>query len=170
MQSKSLFVTTMAYYYSRNLKIPFEEAVQRITQNLRQQGFTVITSIDLQDTLKQKLNVDFRRYQILGACNPEFAYKVVSLESHIGLMLPCNIIIQEHENGEVEISAISPLETISQATETSQLSDIVHQVTNRIRMALDNLHHDIPMQGHAEVLPERNEYSEYHYCDDYIRG
>ena len=106
----------MAYYYSRKIKIPFEEAVQKITRNLQEQGFGIITHIDLTETLKQKLDLDFRKYKILGACNPEFAYKAVSLESHIGLMLPCNVVIQEHENNEVEISAISPLQTIDKAT------------------------------------------------------
>lgn len=143
----------MEYYYSRKLKTSFDEAVQKITENLQQQGFGIITNIDLKDTLKQKLNVNFRKYKILGACNPEFAYKAVSLESHIGLLLPCNIIIQEHENGEVEVSAISPLETIDKATATPQLRSIAHEVTNKLRTAVDNLHRDKPEPTHAEALP-----------------
>ncbi|HEU5148115.1 MAG TPA: DUF302 domain-containing protein, partial [Chryseosolibacter sp.] len=103
--------------------------------------------------LKQKLNVDFRRYRILGACNPEFAYKAVSLESHLGLMLPCNIVVQEHENHEVEVSAISPLETIDKAATTPQLVAIAHEVSNRLRTAVDNLHRDKPEPSHPEALP-----------------
>lgn len=143
----------MAYYYSRKLNIPFEEAVQKVTQNLQQQGFGIITNIDLKDILKQKLNVDFRKYKILGACNPEFAYKAVSLESHIGLMLPCNVVVQEHENKEVEVSAISPLETIDKASSTAQLTDIAHEVSNRLRTAIDDLHRDRPEPKHTEALP-----------------
>lgn len=139
-------------YYSRKLQIPFDEAVQKITQNLEQQGFGIITNIDLKETLRQKLNVDFRRYRILGACNPEFAYKAVSLESHIGLMLPCNIVVQEHENKEIEVSAISPLEALDKATATAQLTEIAHEVSNRLRAAVDNLHRDNPDQ-HFEALP-----------------
>lgn len=165
MHSKSS--TNMAYYYSRKLKVPFDEAVQKITENLQQQGFGIITTIDLKDTLKQKLNVNFRKYRILGACNPEFAYKAVSLESHIGLMLPCNIVVQEHENGEVEVSAITPLETIDKATATPQLSGIAHDVTNRLRTAVDNLHRDKPDPAHAEALPTNNDHD---YLNAPIQG
>ena len=147
----------MAYYYSRKIKIPFEEAVQKITRNLQEQGFGIITHIDLTETLKQKLDLDFRKYKILGACNPEFAYKAVSLESHIGLMLPCNVVIQEHENNEVEISAISPLQTIDKATSTMQLSDIAQEVSNRLRAAVDDLHREKPDPQHEEALPTESE-------------
>lgn len=140
-------------YYSRKLQIPFEDAVQKITYNLQQQGFGIITTIDLAQTLKQKLNVDFRKYKILGACNPEFAFKAVSLESHIGLMLPCNIVIQEHENKEVEVSAISPLETISAADNSAQLIDLAHEITNKLRVAVDDLHRDKPIEQHDDALP-----------------
>jgi uncharacterized protein (DUF302 family) len=142
----------MAYYYSRKLQIPFEEAGQKIVKNLQQEGFGIITTIDLTETLKQKLNVQFRKYKILGACNPEFAYKAVSLESHIGLMLPCNIVVQQHENNEVEVSAINPLETIDKATTTAQLTDIAQEVSNRLRSAIDNLHRGKP-EEHTEALP-----------------
>jgi len=157
----------MAYHYSRKLRIPFEEAVEKIKHNLQQQGFGVITNIDLKDTFKQKLNAEFRKYKILGACNPEFAYKAVSLESHIGLMLPCNIVVQEHENNEVEVSAISPLETIDKATSTAQLSDIAHEVSKRLRTAVDDLHRDQPEPKHPEALPTD---SEEQYFNNPIQG
>lgn len=147
----------MVSSYSRKLKISFDEAVQKITQNLQHQGFGIITNIDLKDTFRQKLNVDFRRYKILGVCNPEFAFKAVSLESHVGLMLPCNIVIQEHENNEVEVSAISPLETIDKATSTTQLKEIAHEVTKRLRMAIDDLNRDKPEPQHVEALPSDDE-------------
>lgn len=140
-------------FYSRKLKISFDDALQKITQSLQQQGFGIITNIDLKETLKQKLNVNFRKYRILGACNPEFAYKAVSLESHIGLMLPCNIVVQEHENGEVEVSAISPLSNLDKATSTTQLHEIAKEVNDRLRVAVDDLHREKPEAGHGEALP-----------------
>lgn len=143
----------MEYYYSRRLRVPFDHAVQRIMAHLQQQGFGIITNIDLKDVLKQNLNVDFRAYRILAAYNPEFAYKAVSLESHLGLMLPCNIVVQEHENHEVEVSAISPLETIDSAATTPQLVAIAHEVSNRLRTAVDNLHRSKSEPSHPQALP-----------------
>jgi uncharacterized protein (DUF302 family) len=143
----------MSYYYSRKLPVGFDEAVQKITQNLQQQGFGIISNIDLNTTFKEKLNVNFRKYKILGACNPEFAYKAVTLESHIGLMLPCNVVIQEHENKEVEVSAINPLETIDKANVTDPITAIGHAVSNRLRRALDDLNHDKAGEQHADALP-----------------
>jgi uncharacterized protein (DUF302 family) len=139
-------------YYSRKLKMPFQEVMNKVTQNLQQQGFGIITTIDVQDTFKQKLNVNFRKYKILGACNPNFAYKAISLESHIGVMLPCNVVVQEHENGEVEVSAANPLENIDKALSTTQLIDMATEVGNRLRAAIDNLHRHNP-DNHDEALP-----------------
>jgi uncharacterized protein (DUF302 family) len=129
----------MAYYYSRKLKLPFNEVIGKISQNLLQQGFGIITTIDLKDTLKKKLNLQFRNYKILGACNPEFAYQAVSLESHMGVMLPCNIVVQEHENGEIEVSATNPMETLEKVPDTVQLTSIATEVSNRLRAAVDDL-------------------------------
>ncbi len=138
--------------YSRTLRIPFEDAVRKITTSLQEQGFGVITSIDLTTTFKEKLKIAFRKYKILGACNPEFAYKAVSLESHMGLMLPCNIVVQEHENGDVEVSAATPLDRIDAQTSTAQLREIADEVDDRLRTAVDNLDRDKPGQ-HIEALP-----------------
>jgi len=143
----------MDNYYSRKMRIPFEEALKSITENMRQQGFGIITKIDLKDVFRQKLDVGFRNYTILGACNPEFAHKAVSLESHIGLMLPCNIVIQEHENGEVEISAVNPLDAMDKSTSTAQLRGLAEEVGTRLRTAIDDLHRDRPEPDHAEALP-----------------
>ncbi|SKC83448.1 DUF302 domain-containing protein [Ohtaekwangia koreensis] len=143
----------MSYYYSRTLNIPFEDVVQKITLNLQQQGFGIITTIDLNETLKQKLAIDFRKYKILGACNPQFAYKAVSIDSHMGLMLPCNIVIQEHENNTVEVSAVNPTETIPLIATSTQLRELASDVSDHLRTAIDNLHYDQPTQQHAEALP-----------------
>jgi len=146
----------MAYYVSRKLKMPFGDVITKITQTLKQQGFGIITTIDLKETLKKKLNVNFRNYTILGACNPQFAYNAVSLESHIGVMLPCNIVVQEHENGEVEVSAINPIETIGSHANTP-LKDIAAEVSDRLRTAVDDLHRESGEWRHAEALPTAKE-------------
>ena len=145
----------MPYYFSRKLRMPFDEVVTKITQTLQQQGFGIITTIDLKDTLKKKLNVDFRNYKILGACNPQFAYKAISLESHIGVMLPCNVAVQEHENGEVEVSAINPMETMDKIMNTS-MTEVATEVSNRLRIAVDDLHRASPEPAHEEALPTGN--------------
>lgn len=143
----------MGYYYSRKLKIPFAEVQEKLTESLKKQGFGVITTIDMTDTFKQKLNVNFRNYKIIGACNPQFAYKAVTLESHIGVMLPCNIVIQQHENDEVEVSAINPMETMDKATTTAQLKELAAEVSDRLRNAIDDLHQATPGTTHNEALP-----------------
>lgn len=140
-------------YYSRNLKIPLEEAVEKIMQNLQRQGFAAVTRIDLTDVIKKQLQVEFRRYLILGACDPKAAYQAVSLESHMGLLLPCTLIVQEHENGEVEVSAISPLENLDQAVVTDQLVGLARELGNRLRAAVDDLHRDKSDSQHVEALP-----------------
>ena len=140
-------------YYSRKLKIPFADAVQKTIEDLTEHGFGIVTTIDLKDTLKQKLGINFRNYKILGACNPAFAYKAVTLESHAGLMLPCNIVIQEHENGEVEVSAVNPLEAIDKVNATDQLIELANDVSNHLRLAVDDLHRDKPELEDLEALP-----------------
>ena|SRR5215204_5956927 len=139
-------------YYSRKLKLPFAEVVKRVTHNLQEQGFGIVTTIDMRDTFRHKLNVGFRNYKILGACNPQFAYKAITMESHIGVLLPCNIIVQEHENGEVEVSAINPVENIERVFTHSQLRELANEAGHRLREAIDNLHREIP-EKHTEALP-----------------
>jgi uncharacterized protein (DUF302 family) len=124
-------------YYSRKIKMPFDLVLNKVTQNLQSQGFGVITIIDVQDTFSKKLNIDFRNYKILGACNPQFAYKAISLESHMGIMLQCNVVVQEHENGEVEISAINPMENLDKSFNTTQLVDLATEIGIRLRAAID---------------------------------
>jgi uncharacterized protein (DUF302 family) len=137
-------------YYSRKLKMPFQEVLTKVTQNLQLQGFGVITTVDLQDTFQKKLNISFRNYRILGACNPNFAYKAISLESHMGVMLPCNIVVQEHENGEVEVSAINPLESLDKTLNTTALADLATEIGIRLRAAVDYIHREPPkLVAHA---------------------
>jgi uncharacterized protein (DUF302 family) len=138
-------------YYSRKLKMPFQEVLNKITQNLQLQGFGVITTIDVQDTFQKKLNISFRNYKILGACNPRFAYKAISLESHMGVMLPCNVVVQEHENGEVEVSAINPMENLDNFN-SGPLADLAIEIGVRLRAAVDYIHRE-PPKLIAQALP-----------------
>jgi len=128
----------MQYYFSKTLAVPFDEAITRVTDELKKQGFGILTDIDVQKTLKQKLDVDFRKYRILGACNPPFAYKALQAESRIGTMLPCNVIVQETEGGEVEVSAIDPIASM-QAVQNPGLEEIAKQVQAKLRNVIDNL-------------------------------
>jgi uncharacterized protein (DUF302 family) len=139
-------------YYSIKLKMSFQEVLKKLTKSLEHQGFAVITTVDFQDTFKRKLNILFRNYKILGAYNPLIAYKAISLESHMGVMLPCNIVIQEHENGDVEVSAINPLENIDKTLDTTQLVDLATEISIRLRAAVDYVHHR-PAKVHSEALP-----------------
>lgn len=124
----------MNYYISKTLKnISFEEGIERITEALKQEGFGILTEIDLKNTLKKKLDVDFYNYKILGACNPGFAYKALQAENKIGTMLPCNVIVQEKTPGEIEISAVDPMASM-QAVENEALGDLAKEV----KMKLEN--------------------------------
>jgi uncharacterized protein (DUF302 family) len=102
----------MEYHFSKKVVLPFGKAIERVTEALQKQGFGIITSIDMKKTFKNKLNADFRNYTILGACNPEYAHKGLSAEDRLGVFLPCNVVVQEHDNGEVEISMINPEEMV----------------------------------------------------------
>ena len=98
----------MEYCFTKTIKSGFAEAIQKVTEALKAEGFGVLTEIDIKATLKKKLDVDFYNYTILGACNPPFAYKALQAEDKIGTMLPCNVIVQEKEPGEIEVSAVDP--------------------------------------------------------------
>lgn len=131
-------VSKNEYHLSTRSAFPFEQTLERITEALREEGFGVITTIDMKDTLKHKLNVTFRKYVILGACNPRFAYEALLEEDKVGVFLPCNVVIQEHNNGEVEVSAIDPEEmmrpvgNLNLKTFATQLKQSMQQVLSRV--------------------------------------
>jgi uncharacterized protein (DUF302 family) len=102
----------MNYYLSKKISLPFEEAVEKVTEELKKEGFGIITAIDMKETLKKKINVQFRNYIILGACNPRYAYEALLEEDKLGVFLPCNVVVQEHEGGQVEVSAVNPEEML----------------------------------------------------------
>ena len=128
----------MKYYFAKTLAIPFDKALTRVTDELKKEGFGILTDIDVQKTLKKKLDVDFKKYRILGACNPPFAYQALQKESRIGTMLPCNVIVQETEGGKVEVSAIDPVASM-QAVENPALEDIARQVQAKLREVIEDL-------------------------------
>ena len=128
----------MDYHFSKSMQISFDDAVQRVTDELKKEGFGILTEIDVRDTLKKKLNVDFRRYRILGACNPQFAYQALQAENKIGTMLPCNIVVQETPDGAIEISAVDPVASM-QAIENPTLEKTAEQVRAKLRKVIDSL-------------------------------
>jgi uncharacterized protein (DUF302 family) len=128
----------MNYYFSKPIDLPFEEAIQHVTAELKKEGFGVLTEIDVKATLKKKLDVDFRNYRILGSCNPPFAYQALQAEPHIGLMLPCNVVVQEDENGQTIVSAIDPLASM-QAVENETLGEVAEQVKAKLQKVIESV-------------------------------
>jgi uncharacterized protein (DUF302 family) len=128
----------MSYYVSKKVKMTFDEAVGRVTEELKKEGFGILTEINVKETLKEKLNVDFQQYKILGACNPPFAYEALQAEDKIGLMLPCNVIVQEKSAGEIEVAAIDPI-TSMQAIKNPALEQVAEKVQSKLKKVIDNL-------------------------------
>ena len=128
----------MYYYFSKILNVSFEEAILKVTDELRKEGFGILTDIDVKEALKKKLNVDFKKYRILGACNPPFDYQALQAEDKIGTMLPCNVIVQELADGKVEIAAVDPVASM-QAIENPKLKNIAEQVRDKLKKVIENL-------------------------------
>ena len=128
----------MTYHFSKTLNAPFDQAIARVTEALKVEGFGVLTDIDVKATLKKKLNVEFRPYRILGACNPTYAFQALQLEDKIGTMLPCNVIVQEREGSRVEVSAVDPVASM-QAIDNPGLAEIAKQVQDKLRRIIDQL-------------------------------
>jgi uncharacterized protein (DUF302 family) len=125
----------MSYYISKKVDYSFDQAIKEATDRLKDEGFGVLTEIDVKDTLKKKLDVDFKKYRILGACNPEFAHQALQHEDKIGTMLPCNVIVEEHEDGSVEVSAVDPMASM-QAVENAELAAVAGEVKSRLEKVI----------------------------------
>ena len=128
----------MTYYFSRTLEGGFDEVVGRTREALKQEGFGVITEIDVQATLKTKIDVDFRPYLILGACNPAMAHEALQIEDKVGTMLPCNVVVQERSNGEIEVAAIDPVASM-ESIGNPALSVKAAEVAAKLRAALERI-------------------------------
>ena len=128
----------MSYYFSKTVTVAFDEAIARTKEELKKEGFGILTEIDVKETLKKKLDVDFRNYIILGACNPPFAHKALEAEDKIGTMLPCNVIVQERSGGEVEVAAVDPVASM-QAIDNPHLGDVARTIRAKLRAVIDHL-------------------------------
>jgi uncharacterized protein (DUF302 family) len=125
----------MSYYFTKTLNLSFDKAIAKVTEELKKEGFGILTDIDVKATLKKKLDVEFRKYRILGACNPPFAYKALQAEDKIGTMLPCNVIVQEISDGQVEVTAIDPLASM-QAVENPALKEIAAEISKKLKTVI----------------------------------
>ena len=128
----------MEYYFSKTIAGSFDDAIQKVTEALKSEGFGILTEIDIKATLKKKLDVDFYNYKILGACNPPFAYKALLAEDKIGILLPCNVIVQERTAGQVEVSAVDPSASM-QSIENKELHDIAAEVGARLQKVIEQM-------------------------------
>ena len=128
----------MSYYFSKILDDSFENTIERVTKHLADAGFGVLTTIDVSATLKKKIDVDFQRYTILGACNPGFAHKALQAEDKIGTMLPCNVIVQEMADGKVEVAAVDPMASMM-AIQNETLGGIASEVQGMLKNVIEGL-------------------------------
>lgn len=128
----------MSYHNSKIVNYTFEDAITKVTAELKNEGFGILTEIDVQETLRKKLDVDFRKYKILGACNPPNAYKALQAEENIGVLLPCNIVVQEKGDGIIQVSAVNPMESM-QAVGNVSLGEVAAEVSNKLKKVIDAL-------------------------------
>jgi uncharacterized protein (DUF302 family) len=128
----------MSYYFSKIVNLSFDEALIKVEEELKKEGFGVLTEIDIQATLKKKLDVDFRKYKILGACNPPLAYKAMTAEDKIGVLLPCNVIVQETKDNKIEIAFMNPIEAM-QTVKNEALAEIAVEVSNKLKKVYEQI-------------------------------
>ena len=128
----------MSYYYNKTIAGDFEEAIEKVTLELKNEGFGVLTEIDFSGTIKKKLDKDMPAYRILGACNPAFAYQAYQAEDKIGTMLPCNVIVQDTGNGNIEVSAVNPIASMM-GVENESLGDVAGEVKEKLERVIDAL-------------------------------
>lgn len=128
----------MSYFFNTVVDTSFEVALERVREELQKQGFGILTEIDVKSTMKKKLDVELRNYRILGACNPSFAYQALQVEDKIGTMLPCNVIVQERDDGTIEVSAIDPVASM-EAVQNPGLQKIAGQVRSKLQQVINSL-------------------------------
>ncbi|SFZ94779.1 Uncharacterized conserved protein, DUF302 family [Flaviramulus basaltis] len=128
----------MKYYFNKTVSGTFEDVIEKVTKELKDEGFGILTEIDVTATLKKKLDIDFKKYRILGACNPPYAHKALQAEDKIGTMLPCNVIVQEINPGIVEVAAINPMASMM-AVDNKQLMEIADEITAKLKNVIEKL-------------------------------
>jgi uncharacterized protein (DUF302 family) len=131
-------VFKMSYYFNKVVNMSFDEAIIKVTEELKKEGFGVLTQINVKEALKKKINVDFRKYKILGACNPQYAHKALQAEDKIGTMLPCNVVVQERDDGKVEIAAVDPVASM-QSVQNESLGEIATMVQSKLKQVIENV-------------------------------
>lgn len=125
----------MNYYFNKTIASDFESVKKKVIEELGKEGFGILSEIDVQSTFKKKLDIDFKKYQILGACNPHFAHKAITAEDKIGTMLPCNVILQELENGEIEVAAINATASM-QAVENNKVAEVAKVISAKLQKVI----------------------------------
>ena len=128
----------MSYYFNKTVSGSFEEVIVKVTDELKKEGFGILTEIDVKETMKKKLDVDFKKYKILGACNPPFAYEALKAEDKIGTMLPCNVIVIEQAPGQIEVAAIDPIASM-QAVSNPSLGKVANEVQSKLKRVVGGL-------------------------------
>ena len=126
------------YYFNKTVGLSFEDAIARVTEELKKEGFGILTEIDMSATMKKKLDVDIRPYKILGACNPPFAYKALQAESHIGIYLPCNVIVQDAGDGKTDVAAVDPMVAMSRV-ENPDLELVAQEIQAKLKRVIEAL-------------------------------
>lgn len=128
----------MNYYINKTINGEFEEVIEKVTNELEKEGFGVLTEINVTETLKKKLDVDFRNYRILGACNAPYAHKALNAEDKIGTMLPCNVIVQDKGSGEIEVAAVNPIASM-QSVDNEALGKVAKEIEEKLQKVIQNL-------------------------------
>ena len=128
----------MSYYFNKTVSADFESVKKKVIAELEKEGFGILSEIDVQATLKKKLDVDFRKYLILGACNAPFAHKALKAEDKVGTMLPCNVILQELDNGQIEVAAVDSIASM-QAIKNSELASIASEISKKLQKVISTL-------------------------------
>ncbi len=128
----------MSYYFNKTVNGSFDDVITKVTDELKKEGFGILTEIDVKETLKKKLDVDFKKYKILGACNPPFAYEALKAEDKIGAMLPCNVIVIEQAPGQIEVAAVNPIASMA-AVENPALGKVASEVQSKLKKVVDGL-------------------------------
>lgn len=128
----------MSYYFAKTIAADFDDAVQRTTDALKEEGFGIITEIDVKETFGKKLGIDFRKYRILGACNPALAHEALEIEDKVGTMLPCNVVVQDAGDGKTEVAAIDPVASM-QAIDNPRLGQAAQVVRDKLKMVIERL-------------------------------
>ena len=126
------------YYFNKTVELSFEDAIARVTEELKKEGFGILTEIDMSAAMKKKLDVDIRPYKILGACNPPFAYKALQAESHIGIYLPCNVIVQDAGDGKTDVAAVDPMVAMSRV-ENPDLEPVAQEIQAKLKRVIEAL-------------------------------